>query len=114
MARGRGTSNGPDLSDVGTELNFRDLQLALDNPNARLGSRSAAACPGWAWCPQDPWATATVRLRDGSTLRGYLRSQGQHDLQLQTADGRLHLLNDTEYRAVSREKTSTMPPLRAS
>jgi PQQ-dependent dehydrogenase (methanol/ethanol family) len=114
MVRGRGKSNGPDLSDVGTQLNLRDLQLALDNPDARVGSRSAAACPGWAWCPQDPWSMATVRLRDGSSLRGYVRSQGQHDLQLQTSDGRLHLLNDAEYREVSRDRKSAMPPLRAS
>jgi len=112
--RGRGKPNGPDLSDVGAQLSLRDLQLALDNPNARAGSRSAAGCPGWAWCPQDTWAIATVRLRDGRTLRGYLRSQGQHDLQLQSADGRVHLLNDNEYREISREKTSAMAPLRAS
>ena len=113
MVGGRGKSNGPDLSDVGRQMNLRDMQLALDNPNARVGSRSAAACPGWAWCPQDTWAMATVRLRGGSTLRGFLRSQGQHDLQLQTADGRMHLLNDTEYREVIRDTISAMPALRA-
>jgi PQQ-dependent dehydrogenase (methanol/ethanol family) len=114
MVGGRGKTNGPDLSDVGRQMNLPDLQLALDNPNARVGSRSAGGCPGWAWCPQDTWASATVRLRDGPALHGYVRSQGQHDLQLQTNDGKLHLLNDTEYRDVSRDKTSTMPPLRSS
>ena len=114
MVGGRGKANGPDLSEIGSQMNLRDLQLAIDNPNARAGSRSAATCPGWAWCPQDTWASATVSLRDGSALRGFLRGQGPHDLQLQTADGRIHVLKDTEYRDVARDKTSPMPPLQAS
>src|SRR5947207_8511436 len=35
MVAGRGRANGPDLSDVGRQLSLRDLELALDNPNAR-------------------------------------------------------------------------------
>ena len=56
----------------------------------------------------------SVRLRDGSALRGLLRSQGKHDLQLQTLDGQLRLLLDTEYREISREKGSFMPALKAT
>ena len=55
MVRGDGGTNGPDLSDIGQQLNIRDLELALDNPDAALGSRSAATCPGWAWCPDNAW-----------------------------------------------------------
>ena len=32
-----------------------------------------------------------VRLRNGSSLRGFARNQGKHDIQLQTLDGRMHL-----------------------
>ena len=55
-----------------------------------------------------------VHLRNGSTLRGFARNQGKHDLQLQTLDGRLHLLEEREYDQVSREKASVMPPLKAT
>src|SRR6185436_16780491 len=63
---------------------------------------------------EDGWDVVNARLRDGGVLRGYARSQGMHDLQLQTFDGRLHLLIDSEYREVSREKISRMPPLAAT
>ena len=114
MVAGRGKTNGPDLSDAGRQLTLRDLEQVLDEPSSRLGSRSSASCPGWAWCPQDPWAVVSVRLRDGSSLRGFTRSQGKHDLQLQTFDGRIHLLLDTEYEKISPENTSFMPPLKAT
>jgi PQQ-dependent dehydrogenase (methanol/ethanol family) len=114
MIRGRGRTNGPDLSNIGQQLNIRDLELALDNPDAALGSRSAANCPGWAWCPQNSWRMASILLRNGTTLRGFLRGQGMHDLQLQTLDGRLHLLNDTEFTEIRPESHSYMPPLKAA
>ncbi len=44
-----------------------------------------------------------------ATLRGFARSQGAHDLQLQTFDGQLHLLLEDEYNHVLREKRSLMP-----
>src|SRR4029078_12736454 len=80
----------------------------------RIANRSTASCPGWAWCPDDGWAVVNVRLRKGSSLRGFARNQGKHDIQLQTLDGRLHLLKDTEYTEIKREAQSIMPPLNAS
>ncbi|MES1257367.1 MAG: PQQ-binding-like beta-propeller repeat protein [Acidobacteriota bacterium] len=114
MVHGRGKTNGPDLSGAGRELTPRDLEQTLADPTSRLGIHSGASCPGWAFCPDEPWAVVNVRLRDGSALRGFARAQGKHDLQLQTPDGRLHLLTDAEYVQVTREKTSAMPPLRAT
>ena len=114
MVSGRGRPNGPDLSGIGRELTLPELEQSLDNPASRLGTHSTSSCPGWAWCPQDPWAVVEVRMRDGSTLRGFARNQGRHDLQLQTLDGKLRLLADTEYLEVTREKTALMPPLEAS
>ncbi len=49
MIAGRGKTNGPDLSDAGRQLTLRDIEQALDEPSSRLGSRSPASCPGWAW-----------------------------------------------------------------
>ena len=114
MIHGKGTANGPDLSEIGRQLTLRELEQTLDNPTAQLGRHSTANCPEWAFCSHEPWRVVDVRLRDDSVLRGFARSQGKHDLQLQTFDGRFHLLTDADYRQVSREKTSLMPPLKAS
>ncbi len=113
MVHGRGKANGPDLSGIGRALPLRELEQSLDNPGSRVGG-SAPSCPGWAWCPQNPWAVVNVRLRGGSTLRGYARSQSRHDLQVQTFDGRLHLLLEREYESVTEEKASPMPSLKAT
>ncbi len=114
MVAGRGKSNGPDLSDIGRQLTLAELEQALDDPSSRAGNHSSASCPGWAWCPQNGWAVVDVTLRDGSALRGFARSQGKHDLQLQTFDGRMHLLLDVEYTRLSRDKKSYMPPLKST
>jgi PQQ-dependent dehydrogenase (methanol/ethanol family) len=114
MVRGLGEANGPDLSGIGRELTLGQLEQALDDPATRAANRSGGSCPSWAWCPAQGWSLVNVHLRDGSALRGFLRSQGKHDLQLQTLDGHLHLLLDTEYREISREKGSYMPALKAT
>jgi PQQ-dependent dehydrogenase (methanol/ethanol family) len=99
MVHGRGAPNGPDLSGVARQLRPADLALSLDKPGARIA-------PGWG--------IVAVQLRDGSRLRGFARSQGPHDLQLQTLDGRLLTFLDTEYKSVTAEKESGMPPLVAT
>ena len=114
MVRGQGESNGPDLSGIGRELTLAQLEQALEEPAAWAAGRSGGACPSWAWCPGQGWSLVNVRLQDGSSVRGLLRSQGKHDLQLQTLDGHLRLLLDTEYREISREPGSYMPALKAS
>jgi PQQ-dependent dehydrogenase (methanol/ethanol family) len=114
MVHGLGKANGPDLSGIARELTLAQMEQALDEPASRAASRSGGGCPSWAWCHGEGWRMVSVRLRDGTSLRGFLRSQGKHDLQLQTLDGHLHLLLDTEYREISREKGSFMPALKAT
>ena len=114
MIRGRGAANGPDLSNIGKELTLRELGEALDNPTARMGIHSTASCPGWAFCPDESWRVVNVHLRSGTTLRGFARSAGAHDLQLQTLDGHLRLLTDADYDRIDRETRSYMPALAAS
>lgn len=114
MAQGKGTPNGPDLSSVGRQLTLKEISATLENPTEQLGSRSSSTCPGWAFCADEPWAVVTVSLRNGSSLRGFARGQGKHDIQLQTFDGKLHLLTDADYKEVKREKVSIMPPLKAT
>jgi PQQ-dependent dehydrogenase (methanol/ethanol family) len=113
MIHGQGKTNGPDLSLIGRELTVREIEQTLANPTAQMGTRSTANCPGWAFCPEEPWRVVKITLQDGSTLRGFARSQGKHDIQVQTFDGQLHLLTDAGYKQIQNEKTSYMPPLRA-
>jgi PQQ-dependent dehydrogenase (methanol/ethanol family) len=114
MAGGRGGVNGPDLSAVGKELTVREIEQVLARPGFLKGKKSGASCPGWAFCPEDPWTVVNVTLRDGNQLRGFARSRGAHDLQLQTLDGKLHLLDDTLYREVRTESASLMPQFSGS
>lgn len=93
MVRGRGTSNGPDLSNLANRMRLAAMQQVLAHPDANV-------TPGYAM--------ATVAMKDGTTLRGYLRAQGSHDLVLQTPDAKLHLLLDSEYSKVTQEKQSAM------
>ena len=94
VARGRGTPNGPDLSNVANRMRLANMQQALVNPSASMTAG---------------YSVASVELNDGTTLQGLLRAQGSHDLVLQTSDGKLHLLLDSEYRTVTADPHSIMP-----
>jgi len=114
MVHGRGKSNGPDLSDIGLRSTVPEIALVLENPTSQMGMHTTASCPSWAFCPDEAWAVVQVRLKDGSMLRGFARNQAEHDLQLQTFDGRMHLLTEDDYQEITREKQSYMPPLKAT
>ncbi|MDR3702021.1 MAG: PQQ-binding-like beta-propeller repeat protein [Candidatus Sulfopaludibacter sp.] len=98
-ALGRGKPVGPDLTTVGRQLTLAELTRKLKNPGAQV---------------PDSYATVSVRLRDGRTLRGFARKETLHSLLLQTLEGRLLVLRDGEYEITGRDKTSTMPPLNAA
>ncbi|HVW22843.1 MAG TPA: PQQ-binding-like beta-propeller repeat protein [Opitutaceae bacterium] len=94
IAEGRGSSLGPDLSDLADRLRPDELIQSLSRPDARI---------------PEGYRSVTVTLKDGSALRGFARAQGNHDLVLQTGDGRLRLLLDTEYTAVAPDPKPAMP-----
>ena len=98
-ALGRGKSVGPDLSTIGRQLTLAELTRKLKTPSATIA---------------DGYAMISVKVRDGSTVRGFARKETLHSLQLQTLDGRLRVLDDEEYQITQREKTSAMPPLQAT
>ena len=77
MVQGRGAMVGPDLSDVGTRLTVEELREALLQPGARIAAG---------------YELVTVRLRDGRSLRGFVRSRSNFDLHLQDLEGRIHSL----------------------
>jgi PQQ-dependent dehydrogenase (methanol/ethanol family) len=98
MMNGRGGVTGPDLSDAGSELTLAEMEQSLLKPAARRK-------PGFA--------VATVRLRSGPAMRGFLRNESLYDLQLQGFDGRLYLLRRDEVAGIDREEASYMPALQA-
>jgi PQQ-dependent dehydrogenase (methanol/ethanol family) len=55
-----------------------------------------------------------VQLTDGSTVQGYERARGSHDLVLQTKDGALRLLEEREYRSITPDKQSSMPAFKGT
>ncbi|WP_051669701.1 PQQ-binding-like beta-propeller repeat protein [Bryobacter aggregatus] len=112
MVRGVGASNGPDLSNLGNEMTVREIEETLSNPSSRKGKRNGASCPSWAFCADDPWGVVTVQLKSGKSLRGFARSQGAHDLQLQDFNGKITLLTEKDYTRVDKEKGSYMPAYR--
>ena len=98
-AVGRGSSAGPDLSSIARQVTLSELVQSLVDPPARIS-------PGYQ--------SVVVKLKSGGELRGFARSRGSHDLQLQTPDGRLHLLTDADYSDVTAEPGSAMPALSAT
>ncbi len=93
-ALGRGGTNGPDLSNIGRQLTVAEIEQWLQNPGARN-------VPGYG--------VVNVQLRDGSSLRGFARGRGTHDLQLQTFDGQLKLLGEDDYTSITEVRSSFMP-----
>jgi PQQ-dependent dehydrogenase (methanol/ethanol family) len=114
MVHGRGKTNGPDLSAIGRRSTVRELELALEDPTSQMGIHTTATCPGWAFCPDETWRVVNVTLRDGQRLRGFARGRAEHDLELQTLDGRLYFLTDKQYQSITPEKASYMPRFQGS
>lgn len=98
MVDGSGGLQGPDLSVAGQRLTLAELEMALRKP----GSRRVAG-----------FQVATLRLRGGKTVRGFLKNESGFDYQLQGFDGRLHLVNGAQVADVTREPGSLMPPVHA-
>ncbi|HEY1888791.1 MAG TPA: PQQ-binding-like beta-propeller repeat protein [Steroidobacteraceae bacterium] len=96
---GRGGTNGPDLSGIAGMMTLGQLGDAIRHPHFWTA-------PGWG--------VVTVTLNDDKSLRGFARNQTQHSLDLQTFDGRLLPLSDTQYRAITADKQSLMPPYQGS
>ena len=98
VARGQGGAGGPDLSNIGRQMTVPELTRALVEPNAAIAQG---------------YAIARVQLKDGRTLRGFVRNEGNHVLPLQTVDGHLVVV-DKRAATITRENVSAMPPLKAT
>lgn len=98
IAAGRGGAGGPDLSNIGRQMTLSELARALTEPDAAIAQG---------------YTTARVQLKDGRTLRGFVRNEGNHVLPLQTVDGRLIAI-DKRSAMITRESGSAMPSLKAT
>jgi cytochrome c oxidase cbb3-type subunit 3 len=92
--RGRGGALGPDLSNAGATRPLPKLREAIVDPDAD-------GAPGYR--------AATVVLRNGRTLRGVARNRTNYSLQLQDAEGELHLLSAADISEMILSKGSPMP-----
>jgi alcohol dehydrogenase (cytochrome c) len=107
--QGRGGLLGPDLSTVGRERSPAQIEQALRDP----GSAAPAPGPRGSRGGEATYPAATVRLRDGRTVRGIAKNESPFDLQLLDVEGRLHLLSKDQVSQVVRER-SLMPRVEAS
>src|SRR5262249_13940688 len=99
MVSGGGRAVGPDLSNVGNEMTVDEIRAALQEPSEHIA-------PGHE--------LATVRLRDGRTIRGFVKSRSGFDLAMHDLEGRFYSLQEGEISAIEEEKQSLMPPVSAS
>jgi PQQ-dependent dehydrogenase (methanol/ethanol family) len=99
MALGEGAAIGPDLSEVARATTVDQLRESLVNPSAQIASGYGAA---------------TLALRDGRTVRGFVRNRSSFDIAVQDLNGRLHPLSLDEVSRITEEKASLMPPVKAS
>ena len=97
-ARGVGTAIGPDLSNIGRQLTPTELTRALVEPSATIAPN---------------YAMASAQLKDGTTVRGFVRNEGNYTMPLQDLAGRLVVV-DKRTAKVVREPGSIMPQLKAT
>jgi PQQ-dependent dehydrogenase (methanol/ethanol family) len=109
MVGGRGGSSGPDLSAIAARSTRGELERWLDDPTAMMGTKSLSICPGWAFCPDFQWAIQDIALKSGEKLRGFARRRTEHEVALQTLDGKFRMLLTEEIATIAQEKHSYMP-----
>lgn len=95
MVKGEGGFIGSDLSSyANNNQSAADVRNAITDPNQNLDPRKR---------------TVVVTTVDGKTLTGIARNEDNFSLQLQTADGTLHLLNKSELQSIEHQPRSLMP-----
>src|SRR6267143_2570008 len=99
MISSSGAAIGPALSNVGREMTVDEIQAKLANPSSRI-------TPGYE--------LASVQLRNGKTIRGFVRNRSNFDIRLQDLTGQFHLIQEGEISAITEEKQSIMPSVKAS
>jgi PQQ-dependent dehydrogenase (methanol/ethanol family) len=99
MVRGKGSSTGPDLSDVGSRMTAEEIHNVLLHPDQHITTG---------------YDLVTVTLQNGQTLRGFARGRTNFDLQLEDLDGAFHLLQSHDIVTIVDDSHSVMKPLTAT
>ncbi|HEY1877355.1 MAG TPA: c-type cytochrome, partial [Rhizomicrobium sp.] len=94
MIWGRGSINGPDLTEAARKLTLAQVETALLKPAVRAG---------------DGYQVAAIRTAKGETIRGFIRNESDADLEMQSFDGRLRLLSKDEVVHIDRDTQAPMP-----
>lgn len=94
MVWGRGSLNGPDLTEISKRLTLAQVESVLRKPESHRA---------------DGYKMATIHLTNGSDLRGFIRNESGMDLQMQTLDGHLRLVTKNDVARIEREAGSYMP-----
>ncbi len=92
--RGRGGMLGPDLTNVGGTRAVPQIREAILTPDID-GAKG--------------YQSVTVQLKSGKTLRGVARDRTNYSLQVQDAQGKLHLLLMSDVAEITLGKGSPMP-----
>jgi alcohol dehydrogenase (cytochrome c) len=108
MVRGRGGVLGPDLSNVGRERTFAQIEQALRDPGAGSPLAGRGRRRGGLSYP-----AVTVRLRDGRTIQGVAKNESNFDLQVLGTGEKLYLLTKDQVAEIVRDK-SLMPKVEAT
>lgn len=103
MVQGRGGLSGPDLTALGQRRTLTEIENALAKPGQPASTQT-----------DRPFQVATVRLKDGQSLHGFVRNRSTFDLELQEFNGHLHSLTRDAIAAVEEDPSSVMPPLQAA
>jgi len=99
MVSGDGTAVGPDLSTIARTRTVEELRDALLHPSANIAAG---------------YGLATVQLRGGPTLRGFVRGRTRYDIALQDLKGGLHAVSLDQVARLTEEKASYMPAVKVS
>jgi putative heme-binding domain-containing protein len=91
---GRGGLLGPDLSTIGLQRSLKHLREAILDPSLRVA---------------DGFRPVTVTLRDGRKISGVAKNHSNYAVQVLDAEGRLHLLQQSDWRGVEFGRESPMP-----
>ncbi|MCC6536702.1 MAG: c-type cytochrome [Bryobacterales bacterium] len=96
MIRGQGGHPGPDLSDIAAARTLPQLREAIAKPGERIA---------------EGYRAASATLRNGTRIAGVAKNYNNYSVQILDQSGRLHLLQRTDWTALSVEDRSLMPPL---
>jgi cytochrome c oxidase cbb3-type subunit III len=94
MIQGEGGFLGADLTRYAFNHSVQEMRNAIVDPNRDLSPQAE---------------TVIVITRDGRRLTGLARNEDNFSLQLQTADGRFHLLMKSDLREIDRQPVALMP-----